>query len=80
MMASVAISHPILLCALVDVLRKKGSIIQYVYMTIENELLMHECLSKHLRMGTARMKKDREREEDKKRCVSMERSKVRTKK
>ena len=35
---------------------------------------MHECFPKHLRMGTARMKYDREREEDKKRCVSMERS------
>ena len=31
---------------------------------------MHECFLKHLRMGTARMKYDRERE-DKKRCVSM---------
>ena len=38
---------------------------------------MNSCavvFPKHLRMGTARMKQDREREEDKKRCVSMERS------
>ena len=49
-------------------------------MTIANEELMHECFPKHLRMGTARMEKDREREEDKKRCVSMERSKAGTKK
>ena len=49
-------------------------------MTIGNEELMQKCFPKHLRMGTARMKNDREREEDKKRCVSMERSKVGTKK
>ena len=47
-------------------------------MTIGNEDLMHECFPKH--MGTARMKYDREREEDKKRCVSMKRSKAGTKK
>ena len=47
-------------------------------MTIENEELMHECFPKHLCMGTARMKQDRE--EDKNRCVSMERSKAGTKK
>ena len=41
---------------------------------------MHECFPKHLCMGTARMKQDREREEDKKRCVSMEKCKVGTKK
>ena len=40
-------------------------------MTIGNEKLMHECFPKHLHMGTTRMKYDREREEDKKRCVSM---------
>ena len=40
---------------------------------------MHECFPKHLRMGTAIMKYDREREEDKKRYVSMERSKAGTK-
>ena len=39
-------------------------------MTIGNKKLMHECFPKHLRMGTARMKLDRERED--KRCVSME--------
>ena len=49
-------------------------------MTIGNEELMHEYFPKHLRMGTARMKLDREREEDKKRRVSMERSKAGTKK
>ena len=49
-------------------------------MTIGNEELMHECFPKHLRMGTARMKYGREREEDKKRCVSMERSKAGMKK
>ena len=41
---------------------------------------MHECFPKHLRMGTARMKLDEEREEHKKRCVSLERSKADTKK
>ena len=49
-------------------------------MAIGNLELMHECFPKHLRMGTARMKYDRERDEDKKRCVSMERSKAGTKK
>ena len=44
-------------------------------MNIGNEELMHECFSKHLIMGTARMKYDRQREEDKKRWVSMERIK-----
>ena len=48
-------------------------------MTIGNEL-MHECFPKHLRMETARMKQDRDREEDKKRCMSMERRKAGTKK
>ena len=45
--------------------------------------MRNSCTSvfpKHLRMGTARMKYDREREEAKKRCVSMERSKADTKK
>ena len=32
-------------------------------MTIGNEELLHECFPKHLRMGTARMKDDREQEE-----------------
>ena len=49
-------------------------------MTIGNDELMYECFPKHLRMGTARMKYDREREEDKERCVSVERSKVAMKK
>ena len=42
-------------------------------MTIGNEL-MHECFPKHLRMGTARNKTEKD-----KRCVSMERSKAGTK-
>ena len=41
-------------------------------MTIGNEELLHECFPKHLRMGTARIKYDRKKEEDKKRGVSME--------
>ena len=49
-------------------------------MIIGNEELMQECFPKHLRMRTARMKYDREREDDKKRCMSMERSKADTKK
>ena len=37
--------------------------------------LMHKCFPKHLRMGTARMKKDNETDEDtQKRGVSMEKS------
>ena len=47
-------------------------------MAIGNEELMLECFPKHLRMGTAKMKEDREREDDK-RCMSMERSKADTK-
>ena len=50
-------------------------------MATRNVELMHECFSKHFRMGTARMKKDKEtNEEGKKRDVSVERSKVDTKK
>ena len=49
-------------------------------MTIGKEEPMHKCFPKHLCMGTARMKYDREREENKKRCVSMEKSKAGTKK
>ena len=30
-------------------------------MAIENEELMHECLPKHSRMGTARMKYDKKK-------------------
>ena len=35
---------------------------------------MHECFPKHLRMGTARMKEDKETEEGTKIGVSVERS------
>ena len=50
-------------------------------MDIGNGELMHECFPKHLRMGTARMKKDKETDEEgKKRGVSMEKSKAGTKK
>ena len=42
-------------------------------MAIENVELGHESFPKHSRMGTARINKDRETEEDgKKRGVSME--------
>ena len=34
-------------------------------MTIGNDELMHECFPQHLRMGTAKMKKGSEREDDK---------------
>ena len=50
-------------------------------MVIGNGELMHECFPKHLRMGTARMKYDKETDEDgKTRGVSMERSRAGTKK
>ena len=50
-------------------------------MAIGNGELMHECFPKHLRMGTARMKQDKETDEGgKKRGVSMEKSKAGTKK
>ena len=46
-------------------------------MAIGNEELMHECFPKHTRVGTARMKKDKETDEEgKKRDASMERSKA----
>ena len=48
-------------------------------MAIGNVELMQKCFSKHLRMGTARMKKDKETEEGKKRGESMEKSKAGTK-
>ena len=49
-------------------------------MAIGNEELMHEFFFKHSRMGTARMKQDKETDEyGKKRGVSMERSKEGTK-
>ena len=42
---------------------------------------MQECFPKHLSMGTARMKKDKETDEEgEKKGMSMERSKVGTKK
>ena len=44
-------------------------------MVIGNVELMHECFPKHLRMGTARMKYDKEFMRD----LIMERSKVGTK-
>ena len=44
-------------------------------MAIGHGELMHECFSKHLRMGTARTKYDKETDEDtQKRGVSMEKS------
>ena len=50
-------------------------------MAIGNGELLHECFPKHLRMGTARMKQDKETEEEgKKGGVSIERSKAGTKK
>ena len=49
-------------------------------MAIGNVELMQECFLKHSRMGTARMKYDKETEaEGKKRGVSIERSKAGTK-
>ena len=46
-------------------------------MAIRNGELMHECFPKHARMGTARMKSDKEtREEGNKKGVSMEGSKA----
>ena len=47
-------------------------------MAIGNVELMHECVPKHSRMG--RMKQDKETEVESKKSVSMERSKVGTKK
>ena len=76
-MASVAISHRILCCALVVALSEKKEV--PFSMAIGNEELMHECFPKHFRMGSARMKYGTEREEGKTRCVSMERSKAGTK-
>ena len=50
-------------------------------MAIGNRELMHECFPKHWSMGTARMKYDKKTDKKgKKRDVSMERSKVGTKK
>ena len=56
---------------------KKTSTIQYGYMAVLNVELKHECFLKHSRMGTARMKQDKETDEEgKMRGVSMERSKA----
>ena len=50
-------------------------------MAIGNWELIHECFPKHSRMGTARMKYDKETDkDDKKRGVSVERSKAGKKK
>ena len=50
-------------------------------MAIGNGELMHECFPKHLRMGTARIKYDKETNEGgKKRDVSMKNRKAGTKK
>ena len=40
---------------------------------------MHECFPKHSRMGTARMKLDKETDKDGKRGVSVDRSKKKKK-
>ena len=56
----------------VGLLEKKKNTIQYGYRKLE---LMHECFPKHSRMGTARMKYDKETEESKKSGVSMQSSK-----
>ena len=46
-------------------------------MAIENGELMHECFTKHSRMGTASIKSDEETDEDgKKRGVSVDWSKA----
>ena len=48
-------------------------------MAIEKVLVMQECPSKHLRMRTAIMKKDKKQDEEKQERVKMERSYVDTK-
>ena len=45
-------------------------------MAVGNGELMQECFPKHTRMGTARMKYNKEAEEGKKKDMSMERSKA----
>ena len=47
-------------------------------MAMGNVKLMHKCFLKHLRMGTARMKKAKETEERWQIRLNMERSKVGT--
>ena len=49
-------------------------------MAIGNVELVRECFPKHSRMGTARLKQDKETYEESKRGVSMEISKEDTKK
>ena len=50
-------------------------------MAIRNWELMHECFPKHLRMGTARMRENKETDEKgKKRAVCIERTKAGMKK
>ena len=49
-------------CALVVALPEKKQV--PFSMAIENEELMHECFPKHRRMGTARMKLDKETDEE----------------
>ena len=76
-LASTAISHRILFCARVVALSEKQVPFS---LAIGNEL-MHQCFPKHSRMGTARMKYDKETDGDgQNRGVSMERSKAGTKK
>ena len=49
-------------------------------MAIEKVELMHKCFTKHLLMGTSRMKQDKETEEVKRKRVRIERSQVDKKK
>ena len=59
---------------------KKQNKLVPLSMAIGNGELMQECFPKHLRMGTTRMKYDKETDEEgKKRSVSME-SRAKTKK
>ena len=53
--------------------QKKASSIQYGYRNVE---LMRECFPKHSRMGTTRMKEDKEIDEGENKGVSMEISKA----
>ena len=48
-------------------------------MAIENMELMHECSPKHLRMGTARLKEEKESEEEGKKRMNVERTTADTK-
>ena len=63
----------------IDIVRRKLPL--PFNMPIGNGKLVHESFTKHLRMGTARMKYVKETDEDgKKRGVSMEKSKAGAKK